>query len=120
MPSARALPQRMPASSRHPPSTPLPPSPAAAADGSIPQQPLSELVYEDTGRWDVNTFISPALAAALEAAPPLPDDKVDPSLEQLQAALEKLERGQGEEADSCRTCCCTCCCCICVLLLLQL
>lgn len=77
-------------------------------------------MYEDTGRWDVNTFISPALAAALEAAPPLPDDKVDPSLEQLQAALEKLERGQGEEADSCRTCCCTCCCCICVLLLLQL
>lgn len=68
-------------------------------DGSIPQQPLPELVYEDTGRWDVNTFISPALAAALEAAPPLPDDKVDPSLEQLQAALEKLERGQGIEGD---------------------
>ncbi|PRW45589.1 histone-lysine N-methyltransferase SMYD3 [Chlorella sorokiniana] len=63
-------------------------------DGSIPQQPMSELVYDDTGRWDINTFISPALAAALEAAPPLPEDRTDPTLEQLQAALDKLERGE--------------------------
>lgn len=53
-------------------------------------------MLEDTGRWDVNTFISPALAAALEAAPPLPEDKIDPCLEKLRDALEKLERGESE------------------------
>ncbi|KAI7835781.1 hypothetical protein COHA_010324 [Chlorella ohadii] len=68
-------------------------------DGSIPQQPMSELVLEDTGRWDVNTFISPALAAALEAAPPLPEDKIDPCLEKLRDALEKLERGESTPGD---------------------
>ena len=65
----------------------------------MPQQPISELVHEDTGRWDINTFISPALAAALEAAPALPEDAADPSLEKLKAAREKLD-AEGEPIDA--------------------
>lgn len=77
-----------------------PPSPLPAAfrcaDGSIPQEPLPDLVLENTGRWDVNTRISPALAAALEAAPALPMDATDPTLVKLRDALEKLDRGESE------------------------
>lgn len=58
---------------------------------------MSQLVLEDTGRWDINTLISPALAAALEAAPALPEgDAVDPGLARLHDALQKLERGESE------------------------
>jgi hypothetical protein len=49
----------------------------------------------DVGRYDVTTLISPALAAALEAAPEGGDEVVEGVMQQLNDAVERLERGQG-------------------------
>lgn len=57
---------------------------------------MSRLVMEDNGRWDVNAAISPALAAALEAAPARSDDEADASIQQLHDALAALEKGKSE------------------------
>ena len=52
-------------------------------------------VEVDAGRYDVTTHISPALAAALEAAPEGAEDVVEGVVQQLNDAVERLERGQG-------------------------
>jgi hypothetical protein len=49
----------------------------------------------DAGRYDVTTLISPALAAALEAAPEGGEEVVEGVMQQLNDAVERLERGQG-------------------------
>lgn len=68
-------------------------------DGSMPTAPISELVLDPSNpRFDVHTLISPALAAALEAAPE-GEGALAKSLEELGAAADKLDHGQlkGDE-----------------------
>ncbi|KAL4439396.1 hypothetical protein ABPG77_008725 [Micractinium sp. CCAP 211/92] len=63
-------------------------------DGSMPTAPISELVLDPSNpRFDVHMPISPALAAALEAAPEGPG-ALDKCVEELGAAADKLQRGQ--------------------------
>lgn len=65
----------------------------------MPQQPAAQLVAVNDGRWDVNTLISPALAAELEAAAAGKGSEEEADLaaiQQLHDALEAMERGQSE------------------------
>lgn len=50
---------------------------------------------DDSGRWDASSPISPALAAALEAAQ-VASEEDDLALQQLTQAVEALEKGQSE------------------------
>lgn len=62
----------------------------------MPTAPISELVLDPSNpRFDVHTLISPALAAALEAAPE-GEGALAKSLEELGAAADKLDHGQRE------------------------
>lgn len=67
-------------------------------DGSMPEGPVSEHVEIDDGLWDVHTFISPALAAALEEAP---DDQegADELIRKFAEHADKLEAGKEIPGD---------------------
>ncbi|KAL4427598.1 hypothetical protein ABPG75_001687 [Micractinium tetrahymenae] len=68
-------------------------------DGSMPAAPISELVADPSNpRFDVHTRISPALAAALQAAPE-GEGALDKCGEELGQVAEQLEKGQPVKGD---------------------